>query len=184
MDWFQPYKHTNDSVGVIYLILLNIPQSFRHNIENIIFVGVIPGPKEPLLTLNSYLAPLVQELNELWFGQYIKTDSNASIFIKVALALITCDIPALKKVSGFLGYAAVLGCSRCLKRFDYVDGRQCCGGFKDQLSLTMRNNQQHRRDCQRLSLADTRTMLHDMEMEIGVRYSLLLELMYLVVKVL
>ena len=70
VDWFQPYKHTNDSVGVIYLVLLNLPRSVRYNIENVILVGVIPGPKEPSLVLNSYLAPLVKELNDLWKYQW------------------------------------------------------------------------------------------------------------------
>uniref|UniRef100_A0A1X7VI87 Uncharacterized protein n=1 Tax=Amphimedon queenslandica TaxID=400682 RepID=A0A1X7VI87_AMPQE len=35
--------------------------------------------------------------------------------------MVSCDIPAARKVCGFLGHAAMLGCSKCLKTF-YTDG--------------------------------------------------------------
>ena len=50
------------SIGVIYLTILNLPRKDRYKIENIILVSVIPGPKEPKLTLNPLLAPKVPEL--------------------------------------------------------------------------------------------------------------------------
>ena len=28
-DWFQPFKHTQYSVGVLYLTILNLPHSMR-----------------------------------------------------------------------------------------------------------------------------------------------------------
>ena len=47
IDWFQPFTHTQCSVGVMYLVILNLPRSIRFKSENIIIAGVIPGPKEP-----------------------------------------------------------------------------------------------------------------------------------------
>ena len=47
IDWFQPYSHTISSVGVIYLSIMNLPRHIRSKRENIILVGVIPGPNEP-----------------------------------------------------------------------------------------------------------------------------------------
>ena len=38
------------SVGVIYLSLNNLPRSLRYRRENVIIVGIIPGPSEPKLT--------------------------------------------------------------------------------------------------------------------------------------
>ena len=64
VDWFQPYQRVKDSVGVLYLCIANLPRSLRCKQENVILVGIIPGPKEPKLTINSYLAPLVDELKE------------------------------------------------------------------------------------------------------------------------
>ena len=40
VDWFQPFKGRNDrSVGVIYLVLLNLPREQRFKWENIIAVS-------------------------------------------------------------------------------------------------------------------------------------------------
>ena len=64
-DWFQPFKHTQYSIGVMYLVILNLPRLLHFKPENIVIVGIIPGPKEPDLNINSYLKPLVKELNRL-----------------------------------------------------------------------------------------------------------------------
>ena len=66
VNWFNPYKHSPYSVGVVYLVILNLPRSMRFKKENIILVGLMPGPHEPSLHINTYLDPLVQELNILW----------------------------------------------------------------------------------------------------------------------
>ena len=56
LDWFQPYKHTPYSIGVIYLVIQNLPRRLRFKPENIIIVGTIPGPREPSCDeLNPYL---------------------------------------------------------------------------------------------------------------------------------
>lgn len=59
VDWFRPHKHSPGSVGVIYLVLLNLPRHERYKLENIIVVGVLPGPSEPKLTANTFLELLV-----------------------------------------------------------------------------------------------------------------------------
>ena len=47
---------------VIFLAILNLPRELRYKPENVILCGIIPGPHEPELTINSYLEPLVDEL--------------------------------------------------------------------------------------------------------------------------
>ena len=76
VDWFQPFKRTQHSTGVIYLAVQNFPRSERFKRENIIIVGIIPGPHEPSKTINSYLSPLVDELNQLWVGIVMQTPQN------------------------------------------------------------------------------------------------------------
>jgi len=63
VDWFQPFQHSLYSVGALYMDLMNLPRSERFKLENVMLVGIIPGPHEPKLTINSYLQPLVAELN-------------------------------------------------------------------------------------------------------------------------
>ena len=61
--FFQPYKHVPYSVGVIYLVIMNLPRNiicFKQ--ENVLLIGILPGPREPSKDSNSYLSPLVDEL--------------------------------------------------------------------------------------------------------------------------
>ena len=54
VDWFQPFSHVADSIGAIYLVILNLPRQERYKKENMLLAGIIPGPKEPSLNINSY----------------------------------------------------------------------------------------------------------------------------------
>ena len=48
------------------MVLMNLPRAERFKPENVFLVGIIPGPHEPKLNINTYLKPLVAELNALW----------------------------------------------------------------------------------------------------------------------
>lgn len=65
-DWFLPFEFTEYSVGVLYVVILNLPLAVKLKPENLIVVGIIPGPSEPSEHINSYLWPLVDELLVLW----------------------------------------------------------------------------------------------------------------------
>ena len=54
IDWFQPYKLTTSSVGVIFLSIMNLPLSIRYKRGNIILIGLIPGPSEPTHDVNTF----------------------------------------------------------------------------------------------------------------------------------
>lgn len=69
VDWFRPFDHTPYSVGILYMVLLNLPRRDRLLKENLFVVGVIPGPHEPSLTISSYLEPLVDELHGAFVGK-------------------------------------------------------------------------------------------------------------------
>ena len=98
VDWFQPFTHSVYSIGAIYLTIQNLPRQERYKEENIILVGILPGPKEPQLTINSYLSPLVEELKDSWFrGFEVHSPRGSSITIRLALSCVACDVPATKK---------------------------------------------------------------------------------------
>jgi hypothetical protein len=121
IDWFQPFKHTPYSVGVVYFAVMNLPRDIRYKKENVMVAGIIPGPKEPdAQQLQFYLEPIIDELDELWrdgFTHKLPNEEQDTTFY-AALLCIACDIPAARKVSGFLGHSARLGCSKCTKEFD------------------------------------------------------------------
>lgn len=114
-DWFQPYKLTEYSVGVLYMVILNLPRAVRFKAENIIIVGIIPGPNEPSENVNSYIWPLVDELLGLWRKGMEIGDKT----VHAALLCVACDLPAAHKVCGFLSHSSHHACSRCKKFFPF-----------------------------------------------------------------
>ena len=121
VDWFKPFVHTNYSVGGIYLTILNLPRNVRYHLENTLLVGIVPGPTEPRLHMNSFLFPLVAELLDLWNGVHLPISHlnglQFQVLVRAALISVVCDIPALNKVAGFVGHTALKGCSKCLRNF-------------------------------------------------------------------
>ena len=128
VDWFQPFKHISYSVGVIYAVIINLPRSIRYKTENVIIIGIIPGPHEPKQHINSYIGPLVSELLELQAGQWFET-SVGRIFLQCAMIGLASDIPATRKAAGFVGHNAIKGCSRCLKSFPKIGDHTDYSGF-------------------------------------------------------
>ena len=114
LDWFAPFKHvSNFSIGAIYLVLMNLPRCERFKRKNLILVGLIPNmDKEP--PTNTFIQPLVEELKEAWNpGFQLKSHSSKVLTYRVALICVGCDIPACRKLCGFLGKVSVfnyLGC--------------------------------------------------------------------------
>lgn len=83
LDWFQPYKDSIYSVGVIYLSSLNLPPQERNKEENIAVVGIIPSPQEPSRDVNSFLDPLVDELLDFWNGVWLDCPSTGPKFCRL-----------------------------------------------------------------------------------------------------
>ncbi len=102
LDWFRPFKHSEYSIGAIYITIMNLPRNLRNKPENVILVGILPGPSEPT-NINGYLKPLVNELNEFWEGVDFNVHKET---IRCALLCASCDLPAGHKLCGFLSYNA------------------------------------------------------------------------------
>ena len=176
IDWFQPFKHTTDSVGAIYLSILNLPRTERYKPENIILCGIIPGPSEPKQTINSYLYPLVQELLKLWKGVY-SLSSQGVVLVRAALICVSCDLPATRKVCGFAAHSARLGCSKCLKQFPSLVNKLDYSGF-DKSKWKARNISEHHMQSKLYLDANTKAQQSEVIKKYGVRYSVLLQLPY------
>ena len=59
VDWFQPFKRRSDrSVGLVYLVLLNLPREERFKWENIIVAGIIPEMSKEPKSLNPFWSQL------------------------------------------------------------------------------------------------------------------------------
>ncbi|OAD79069.1 hypothetical protein PHYBLDRAFT_62168 [Phycomyces blakesleeanus NRRL 1555(-)] len=124
VDWFQLFEGRTHASGALYLSMNNLPREERMKPENIILVGVMPGPKEAKIDqMNNFLESLVDELVELYGGVTVKTASfpNGTI-VYATLISIACDIPAARKTTGFTGHASTNACHKCKRHFSVIAG--------------------------------------------------------------
>ena len=173
----------------MYMIVQNLPRKLRYKKANMILVAIIPGPREPKLTMNSFLYPLEQELKELWKGVSISCPNHPlkQIPIRAALTCCACDIPATRKLCGFLGHSAKLGCSKCTKKFPTIttpgadisdnDKQRDYSGY-DRENWHERSLSEHRQQAINYTQARTKSVQKSIESDHGIRYSVLLELPY------
>jgi len=166
-------------------VIQNLPRSIRYKRENVILVGLIPGPKEPKFTVNSFLQPLVQELKELWSGVTLPCPSSPLkyVYIRAALTCCACDVPTTRKLCGFVGHNTSLGCSKCKKVFPssrHSSGRGALLDFLgyDEENWSNRNIEEHHQQAYLHLNAQTKDQQKSIEKIYGIRYSILLELPY------
>jgi len=94
-DGFGPFKHCTKTAWPIILFNYNLPPEERFQKDNIISVGIIPGPKKPG-DCDSFLWPLVQELLQLAIGvTAFDALSKTSFRLCAYLFLVFGDIPAV-----------------------------------------------------------------------------------------
>ena len=119
LDWFQPYENQQYSVGILYLCILNLPSEERYKEENIAVIGIIPGPHEPGKNVNSFLDPVIAELIELYNGAWIEIEKLGDLrFCYLAVICASCDIPASRKLAGFVHCGGLKGYNKLLKNFN------------------------------------------------------------------
>ena len=165
-------------MGAIYVTILNLPRSVRNKQEYTVLVGLIPGPHEPRHDVNAFLDPFVTDLKRYWNGVELNVASlRCRKIIRCALLCVACDVPAGRKVCGFLSHNAHLGCSRCFKRFSGTVGAMNYSGF-DRNNWPPRTGARHANDACSLLNMRTKTELQKAESDLGCRYSPLLKLPY------
>ncbi|CAB4011818.1 Hypothetical predicted protein [Paramuricea clavata] len=180
-DFFQPMKRRKDySVGVFYLVLLNLPRAERFKWENVIIIGIVPSLSKEPKDLNPFLKPAVKELQCLWKG--IRLNSALSRFpltFRAAVLAVSCDIPAARKLGGFKSHSAQRGCSRCLKFFPGGFGvKRDYSGF-DRDKWEPRRNNKHRRLAKKIASIKAQSRRDHFCRDHGItHYSILLDLEY------
>eukprot|EP00112_Aurelia_sp_Birch-Aquarium-sp1_P005247 Seg1595.2 transcript_id=Seg1595.2/GoldUCD/mRNA.D3Y31 product="hypothetical protein" protein_id=Seg1595.2/GoldUCD/D3Y31 len=138
VDWVKPYKRSEYKIGLMYLSILNLPRSQRMLKKWTLVLGVIPGPGEPKIHINTFLEPLVNDLMKLWAGIAIPIDETM-IHCRALLLCISCDLPALRKTTQFLSHKAIKGCNKC----EFSADREVndSGEETGRMSYFSRNNQ-------------------------------------------
>ena len=122
-DFFNPNgtrkRGNHDSIGIISLVNLNLPENIRLQPEHVFLAGIIPGPREPEKEeISHFLRPVVDECLDSWErGLHIsKTAScpDTGRDVEVAIVISVNDLPAARKVSGTApGHGSDFYCTVC-----------------------------------------------------------------------
>ena len=181
-DWFQPFKRrSNISVGALYAVVVNLPRSMRFKPENVLLLGILPALSKEPTSLNTFLQPTINELKALHRGVEMKLNDTITLTVAAQLLCASSDIPATRKLLGFLGHSAILGCSKCSKNFPTMtfNGKQKrnYSGFNRE-NWAPRTNSTHRSNVQKIASAKTKKAKQELEKRLGCRYTALLELDY------
>ncbi|GBC48175.2 hypothetical protein GLOIN_2v1775288 [Rhizophagus irregularis DAOM 181602=DAOM 197198] len=178
LDWFQPYDSTIYSIGVIYAAICNLPRDIRFRRENLLTLGILPGPKEVSLhKVNHYLVPIVNELETLWAGLTLNRTYECENGKRVcgALILVSCDIPVTRKICGHV--SALVSCYRCEKKANYENGQHNFAGMDD-VGYSARVSNEHRQNALGWRRCNSNAARKRFVKETGVRWSELLRLSY------
>lgn len=123
------------------MVCLNLPLDIWYKSENLYLASIIPGPKQPSLSnLNHYICPLMQDLaasweRGVWYSKTVKFPSGQ--LTQSAIALIICDLPAARHLSGLtsIGSHYISSACNCYHKSNYgqVDYENRVHRDKDQL---------------------------------------------------
>ncbi|VDB89959.1 unnamed protein product [Peniophora sp. CBMAI 1063] len=159
----------------ISLVCLNLPPNIRFKDENMILIGIVPGPKEPSLEqINFVLRPLVDDLLELWTtGVFLSQTPEVprGRRVRAALVPLVADMPAAQQAGGFAGFRSKHFCTIChLHKRDINN--------LDKSTWAPRDNASHRQTAEQWRSLETWKERDDLYKVTGVRYSELLRLPY------
>ena len=111
----------------------------------------------------------------MWRG--VELGMSSKKHIRCTLLCVARDLPAGRKVCGFLWHNAYLGCSKCFKRFSETVGKMNFSGF-DRDSWRCRLCSRHTQDAHSLLSTTKKADLQKRESEFGCHYTTLLQLPY------
>lgn len=115
-------------------------------------------------------------MNVLWNGVYLKSSvCRLPLHFRAAIACISCDVPAARKLYGFNSHSSHYGCSKCFKFFpENVKDSFDFSGFKRE-EWPKQDMRSHKRRARELLRAKTKAERDRLSKRYGLYYSVLLE---------
>ena len=101
-------------VWPLILTIANLPPQERFKRENIILLGIIPGPSEPT-DIDSFLRPLVDELKALQHGvkQVYNAAADSFFTLKAYVVFVVADTKGRESLMGVSGTNSYRYCFYC-----------------------------------------------------------------------
>src|SRR6266498_3629957 len=129
---YQDYELHIYIIMIITRASINLPRNIRFKRENLLTLGLLPGPNEVSLhKINHYLVLIVDELEFLWDGITLNRtyECQGGKYIHAALILVSCDVPATRKICGHI--LTLVSCHRCKKKANYENRQHNFAGMDD-----------------------------------------------------
>ena len=112
-DSFSPFKKRKHLAWPLIVFNYNFSPLTRFRLNNILCLGVIPGPRAPK-DIDSFLVPLVDELMLLAQGIKAFDRSDSEFFdLRAHLIKVFGDMPAMAKLMWMKGHNAIKPCRMC-----------------------------------------------------------------------
>ncbi|XP_070051394.1 uncharacterized protein [Nicotiana tomentosiformis] len=115
-DGFQPFRNSKTSYSIwpVVLIPYNLPPWLCMKQQNFIMSMLIPVPDSPGDTIDIYLQPLIEELNELWEigSETFDASTRQNFKLHTSLLWTINDFPAYGNLSGW-STKGKLACPYC-----------------------------------------------------------------------
>ena len=112
-DGIAPFKKWTSTAWSLIIFNYNLPPEIHFCIENIVSLGVIPGPKEPV-NVNSILIPLIMKLDHLAEGVCIFSAILSKFFaLCMHLIIVFGDIPKVSMLMQMKGHNSLSPCCMC-----------------------------------------------------------------------
>lgn len=132
IDWFTlgelGWSKANGThhVGIVYAAILNLPRHLRYKSEYMIQVAFLPDEPSTEM-LSGHLEFAAKTLHKLAndgieVAWPTAADPSAKKLIHVRLGQICSDIPATRKICGFLSHAAIRFCHLCTATAKQLEG--------------------------------------------------------------
>jgi hypothetical protein len=112
-DGYAPFKRWKKTAWPLLLFNYNLPPDIRFHDENILFLGVIPGPNKPH-DFDSFIWPLLEELLQLEMGVDTWDSLEKKTFkLRAFLLIVFGNIPTVSMVMRMKGHNGRCPCRFC-----------------------------------------------------------------------
>jgi hypothetical protein len=112
-DGYAPFCRRKKMAWPLIVFNYNLPPDVRFQLENVLCLGVIPGPRKPR-DFDSFLWPLVLELLQLELGvPAVDARTGKRVELRAFLLFVFGDIPAVSMAMRMKGHNGRCPCRFC-----------------------------------------------------------------------
>ena len=112
-DGYGIFTHGQATAWPLILFNYNLPPEIRFHSDNLLALGVIPGPHKPA-DMDSFLVPLAEELFQLAAGVRAYDILSQSVFnLRAFLLIVFGDFPAISMLMKMKGVNGISPCRSC-----------------------------------------------------------------------